>query len=216
MPANPKPQKAPDGRSEKRPGLEEQRRAILDASVELFRQQGSKAVSISQICQQAGISRPTFYRCFADKDALVMALYDTSVTQPVEAIMLRGLSGAGGDAGKVKAALDELFDTIFDNARFAELVFMESSDPSSPAYTIVDQAFSGLATGMAKGIQRRGGKQPSLVLLKALMAANQWIVHDAIRKGLDSATREEAKAAAWELTQRMLYSDSPGTQQAGR
>lgn len=208
MPAKPTPLKTPDGRSKKRPGLEEQRRSILEAAVELFRQHGSRAVSISQICQQADISRPTFYRCFPDKDALVRALYDTAVSQPVQAFMLEGLAGADSDAGKVKHALEQLFDAIFDNAGFAELVFMESNDPSSPAYVIVDQAFSGLAEAMAKGIQRRGGKQPSLVFLKALMAANQWIVHDAIRKGLDEATREEAKAAAWELTRSALYPES--------
>ena len=58
----------------RRPGLREQRRIILDAAVELFSQEGVKAVSVSRICQQAGVSRDTCYRCFEDKGTLVSHL----------------------------------------------------------------------------------------------------------------------------------------------
>ena len=205
MATTPHPARAPDGRSKKRPGLDEQKRGILEAAVALFRQHGSRAVSISQSCQRAGISRPTFYRCFQDKEALVDAIYQEAVNRPVQEFMLHGLSGKALDGEKVHAALDRLFDAIFDNADFAELVFMEANDPASPAYAIVDEAFSGFAEAMAGGISKRSGEDNSTVFLKALMAACQWIVHDAIRKGLDEARRKEAKTAAWELVRRALY-----------
>ncbi len=208
MAATPQSTRSPDGRRKKRPGLEEQKRGILEAAVFLFRQHGSRAVSISQICQQAGISRPTFYRCFPDKEALVDAIYQEAVNRPVQEFMLRGVSGKALDGEKVHAALDQLFDTIFDNADFAELVFMEANDPASPACAIVDEAFSGFAEVMAEGIRKRRGEENSPVFLKALMAACQWIVHDAIRKGLNESRRNEAKTAAWELVRRALY---PGT-----
>lgn len=199
------PSKAPDGRSKKRPGLEEHRHNILAAAVELFRRQGSKAVSISQICARAGISRPTFYRCFPDKAALVMALYEQSVNQPVDLIMLQGLRGGESSQSQVQAALDALLDTIFDNARFAELVFIESNDPESPAFAIVNNAFEKIAGELGDAMGR--SEPPSALLLKALMAACQWIVHDAIRKGLNEVTRAEAKAVAWELTGKVLFSE---------
>ena len=197
--------KPQDGRSKKRPGLDEHRCAIIDAAVELFSQQGSQAVSISQICSLATISRPTFYRCFKDKEALIYALYQESVNQPVEEIMLRGLAARKVDEDWIKAALDQLFDAIFDNARFAELVFMESNNPASPAYAIVNNAFEQFADAMEASMAKARRRKPSRVFLKSLMAACQWIVHDAIRKGLDEKTREEAKAAAWQLTQGALY-----------
>ena len=118
--------------------------------------------------------------------------------------MLRGLSASVVDEAWIKASLEELFDAIFEHARFAELVFMESNDPGSPAYAIVNGAFDHVADAMEVSIQKATGRRPSRVFLKSLMAACQWIVHDAIRKGLDNETRAEAKAAAWELTQRVL------------
>lgn len=195
-----------DGRSKKRPGLNEHRCAIIDAAVELFSQQGSQAVSISQICSLANLSRPTFYRCFKDKEALIHALYQESVNQPVEEIMLRGLAEREVDEDWIKVALEQLFDAIFDNARLAELVFMESNNPASPAYAIVDNAFEHFADAMETSIAKTSRHKPSRVFLKSLMAACQWIVHDAIRTGLDESTREEAKAAAWQLTQGARFS----------
>ena len=156
---------------------------------------------ISQICSQANISRPTFYRCFKDKDALVYALYQESVKQPVEEIMLKGLAGRRVDQHWINASLEQLFDAIFANARFAELVFMESNDPNSPAYAIVNQAFDQVADVMEQAISNNTGHKPSRVFLKSQMAACQWIVHDTMRKGLDEKSRQQAKAAAWELTQ---------------
>ncbi|MEZ5501200.1 MAG: TetR/AcrR family transcriptional regulator [Halioglobus sp.] len=62
----------------KRPGLEEQRRLILAAAVDLFSVHGSKSVCVSDICKAAGVSRDTYYRCFTDKDSLIDQLYQTS------------------------------------------------------------------------------------------------------------------------------------------
>jgi TetR/AcrR family transcriptional regulator len=198
------PRAAGDGRSKKRPGLEEQRRRILGAAVDLFRQQGSRGISISQLCAAADVSRPTFYKCFKDKEDLIYGLYAEAVHQPVDDIMLAGLASHSLDEDWIKHSLERLFDAIFDHASVAELVFMESSDPSSPAYTIVNNAFEKAADEMERIAVENGRRKPSRVYLKAIMAACQYIVHDAIRKGLDETSRSEAKAAAWKLSQGLL------------
>lgn len=196
--------KAVDGRSKKRPGIEEQRRRLLATAVDLFRQQGSRSVSISQLCAAAGVSRPTFYKCYADKEALIYSLYEDAVNQPVGDIMLAGLANHGSDQDWIKRSLGHLFDVIFDHADIAEMVFMESSDPASPAYSIINTAFEKVADEMERIALENGRQQPSRIYLKAVMAACQYIVHDAIRKGLDESTRTEAKDAAWRLSQGIL------------
>ena len=91
-----------DGRSKKRPGLEEQRRRILSAAVDLFRQQGSRGISISQLCTAADVSRPTFYKCFEDKEDLIYELYGEAVHQPVDDILLAGLESHSHDENWIK------------------------------------------------------------------------------------------------------------------
>ena len=195
-----------DGRSRKRPGIEAQRERILKASVELFCQRGSRAVSISELCVAAEVSRPTFYKCFEDKSALIHALYEDAVNQPVEAVMLAALNADSIHRQSIEDALGQLIDSIFDHAGVAALVFAESGDPESPASTIIDNAFDRIATAMQNSISKGTGKKPSKVFLKSMMAACQWIVHDSIRKGLTAKNRCEAKAAVYEIA-RLIVKD---------
>lgn len=48
---------------------------ILDAAYELFLAFGLRRTSIEDIAKRAGIGRPTLYRRFADKDAIVQAVF---------------------------------------------------------------------------------------------------------------------------------------------
>ncbi len=196
-----------DGRKKKRPGMEEQKRRIVEVTVDLFIEYGSRAISISKICAHAEVSRPTFYRCFKDKDELIYSLYQDSVNKHVEEIMLKGLLATKNiNREWIKEALDELIDTIFERSRLAELVFIESNDPKSPAYEIVNNAFEYLAGVLEKFLFDYAQIKPSRVFLKSIMAASQWIIHDAIRSGLSDEVRREAKNANWQLIKSVLIS----------
>ena len=185
-----------DGRSKKRPGIDEQRAIISRAAVSLFSAQGAKSVSIAQICEQANVSRPTFYRCFPDKSALVETIYEEAVDIHIRPIL------EGGDLNnptQLRAGLDAMFEAIFDRADYALLVFREAGDRSSPAADIVEQAFDRAATVLARDLRKQRGSAPSPTYLKAVMAAMQWLAQDAINKGLTPRARKEAGEAAYEL-----------------
>jgi len=188
-----------DGRSKKRPGVEEQSAIILQAAVTLFAGHGVRPVSVAQVCDRAGVSRPTFYRCFADKDALVARIYEESVNAFVENFLI---DARLADAGKLQRQLDDLLESIFRQSELAQLVFRESSDPDSPAARIIDNAFEHAADVLTGG--RASHDQPSRVYLKSVMAAVQYIVQDAIRKGLTDESKAEAKSAAFTLVSRVL------------
>jgi AcrR family transcriptional regulator len=194
---------APDGRSRKRPGVAGQRSKLVDAAVDLFSEHGSTNVSIGALCRHADVSRPTFYRCFDDKDALLAAIYEEAVDAHVAGMLIRGRIG---DASRLREELDRMLDGIFDNAALARLVFRESADPSSGAAAIVDRAFERAARELARGLARGGQEKPSSVYLKSLMAAIQWLVNDAIVKGLAPRHRRQAKDAVFTLVSRALAS----------
>lgn len=190
-----------DGRSKKRPGVDVQRERIVDAAVSLFIEQGSRAVSISRICQKADVSRPTFYRCFDDKEALIQWMYQYAVNDPVGDV-LRSLVDDEDAASPEQArpTVDRVVDTIFERAKFAQLIYVESRDPQSPAFAIIDEAYERAVDMLVMWANANGAKSPSRVLFKSMLVACQWVVHDAIRKGLDEPARAAAKDAAWDLT----------------
>ena len=50
--------------------------AIRDAAAELFAQQGFHAVGVQAIADQAGHTKRSLYKCFGDKDGLIVAVLD--------------------------------------------------------------------------------------------------------------------------------------------
>ena len=193
-----------DGRKKPRPGVEAQAQAIREAAAQLFVEQGSQAVSISQICQRVHISRPTFYRCFEDKEALVDSLYQQSIFAPIQDILLRNLPKQGNDPDWLHHTLDETLDAIFEQSHFAELVFAESNNPGSPAHRIVNQAFEQSADIILLWLQSSGRQPLPKAFLKSVMAACQYLVHNAIREGLSKTSRDEAKHSTWLLVSSLL------------
>lgn len=192
-----------DGRSKKRPGVAEQTAIITAAAIDLFIEHGTKNTSIAQICAKADVSKPTFYRCFKDKEELVAGLYEEAINAHVKSLMNTTFSESVGDKARLNAALDELLDAIFAQAHLAQLIIRESSDPSSPAAEIIDRTFERIAKSLQKSFTVQSGKQPSRSFLKAMMSAFQWLVYDAIKAGLSPKKVKEAKQAAHELAAAM-------------
>lgn len=191
--------KAIDGRSKPRPGIEEQTQIIIDAAIELFIEQGTNSTSIAQICARADVSKPTFYRCFKDKDALIAQLYQQSINAHVDTLLLATMRQNISAEQNLDKALDKLLDAIFEQASLAQLLFREYGDPNSPAAKIIDSTFERIAKALQKNIKQNGQEPPSRTFLKAMMAAFQWVVHDTIKAGLTPHKIKEAKKAAHEL-----------------
>lgn len=49
---------------------------ILTTAARLFHEQGFNDVSVDQICQECGITKPTFYRYIPTKDDILATYYD--------------------------------------------------------------------------------------------------------------------------------------------
>lgn len=199
-----RPAVKPDGRSKKRPGVQEQAATITSAAIELFIEQGTRNTSIAQICARADVSKPTFYRCFTDKEELVTRLYHFSIHEHVESLMATTFDATDGGRKKLDVALDTLMDAIFERAQLAQLLFREYSDPASPAAAIIDETFERIARKMERSFKQQNQRVPSRTFLKAMMSAFQWLVFDAIKGGLTTKAIKQAKHAAHELTGAML------------
>lgn len=191
------------GRHKPRPGIEEQSKSILDAAVYLFLASGVRSISVMQICDKADVSRSTFYRCFDSIDSLLQHIYSVSVFEPVDEFMLNNLNDPITSSEKLRQALDTMFEDIFAQGEYADLLFRESNDPNSPAFNIVNETFDKITTTLSKALPITQNKSDK-IFIKALLNANQWIVHNAIRNGLTPANKKAAKAAAWEIVKKVV------------
>ena len=190
--------KQPDRQAQKRPGVQQQRLDILDAAVTLFAPAGSSGVSVSAICQQAGVSRDTFYRCFDNKEVLADALYQTSVNEHVSRVMeMADLDYS--DPRWVHEVVEGTIDSIMEQADVAQFLYIEAADPRAMAYRVMDEAYDRVARRMRQWTRSHHGEAPPLEYYRALLTAAQWLVHNAISTGGRKRDIERAKLACEEL-----------------
>jgi AcrR family transcriptional regulator len=153
-----------------RPGVAGQREIILQAAMTLFSERGTAAVSVSEICRAAGVSRDTFYRCFEHKDALLESLYSSVVKRHMQAVITApDLDYA--DPEWVSRAVDQAVDAILAQAAVARFLFVESGIADSPASAIVDRAFDLVARRMRAWVANRVAAPPPLDYFKSLLVA---------------------------------------------
>ena len=181
-----------------RPGVPQQRKDIIAAAVSLFAEAGTAAVSVSAICNQAGVSRDTFYRCFDNKDDLINALYSHTVSANMLAVTAAP-DADFTDAQWLHQAIDEAVDAIPAEHQVARFLFLESADPGSHAHAVIEAAFDSVARSMQRWCRGRYGYAPSRACFTGLLSAAQWLVHGAINRGMGPRHVRAAKLAIEEL-----------------
>jgi len=61
--------------------LADRRARLVEAGFDLFGTQGYHAVSIRQLCRQAGLTERHFYQSFTDRRELLSAVYENVFTE---------------------------------------------------------------------------------------------------------------------------------------
>lgn len=200
MPASATTTHHPDGRSKPRPGIEEQRRAIIETATRLFAEQNARSVSIQDLCRAAGISRPTFYRAFEDKDALLAYVYDLAIDRYVDQLFLDDLPAPTTDfRAWLTAAVDEMVDGVCATPDLARFALVEYGDPTSPAREHVNSRFRRAARRVQRAMRQAGRDAPSELYLMSVMAAIQWTLYETLLAGPTVARRDAAKASIVQL-----------------
>ncbi|MGB5810906.1 MAG: TetR/AcrR family transcriptional regulator, partial [Polyangiales bacterium] len=179
---------------------EEQSRILVDGAVGLFVQHGTRAVSVSQICEAAGVSRDTYYRCFEDKDALIDEIWERAANAHIEALIFDALPDGEPLNDWIEAAIDRLFDAVFEEHELAQFMFVEYGDPGSRAHFAINEMLEGYAQKIQDFSHLHYRVRPPALFLKSVMAGVQWILLETIRGGLTKEAIADAKDAAVRLT----------------
>lgn len=186
------------GKTRNRPGVDEQRRVIKQAAVSVFGDKGSTATSVSDICKAAGVSRDTYYRCFADKEALISYLYESSVNEHVLAVLNPEFMDYE-DRDWVSKVSEQTIDAILEQSEIAQFLYLESADPNSYAYQLINDAYDKSALRMQKWAKHQFGHAPATEYFKSLLFATQWLVHNAILSGMTKSQVAVAKKSVQQL-----------------
>lgn len=117
-------------------GLDDQQRQaqrrtlLLDAALELFGTRGYAKTSIELLCQTAGIGTNSFYELFANKEAVLVGLYDQISKVLLDALADEYLAHQH-DPDLIWALVSRFVHETVDDPRVARVAFIESAGVSA-------------------------------------------------------------------------------------
>ena len=101
------------------------RAKLLAAGLDLLGTQGSAAVAVRSVCRAAGLTDRYFYENFADRDALLLAVYD-QVAGEAKAALEQAVRDSADDPQSIAAAAVAAFlDVLTDDPRKGRVLLLE-------------------------------------------------------------------------------------------
>lgn len=102
----------------------ERHAALLVAAREIWQDQGWAAVTMRGVCARAGLTDRYFYESFADRDALLAAVWDTARDETLS-MLLDAITPylADGPLEQLQAALVAVVHHIGDQPQQAQVIF---------------------------------------------------------------------------------------------
>lgn len=83
------------------------RETITSQALALFQERGYESVTVQDICDACGITKPTFYRYVPSKESIVVAVYD-DITMQLSQRLLR-VAGSGNHWEQLVICFDTLY-----------------------------------------------------------------------------------------------------------
>jgi AcrR family transcriptional regulator len=94
----------------------DERRALIEAGLVVLRGRGSATCTVADVLAEAGLSTRAFYRHFASKDALVLAIYEQDARATQKKLRDR-MDGASDPRAAIDVWIDETLALAFDARR---------------------------------------------------------------------------------------------------
>ena len=193
----------PSGRA--RPGVEVQRRRVLEAAWRVIGRLGLERARVEDVLAEAGVSRQTFYRCYASLDDAFRAVRG-EVEGFLREAVLRGLAAAQDAPDTwLRGLLEAVFEAAVAAGPALAAIEREETRPGSPFEGARAERQARLAELVLASFRARHDLEADPWQVRAvIMAVNQLCVAvcDPARAGPDDVAR--AREAAWSLAQGLL------------
>jgi AcrR family transcriptional regulator len=139
---------------------EMQRRRLLLAIGEVIGESGLEAATVGHICEQAGVSRRTFYELFADREACLLAAFDQAIGRLTQTL-LAAYREDGAWVASVRGALAVLLEQLDAEPDLARLCVVESLRAGPLVRERRNEVLGALAAVVDEGRQEsRSGSEP--------------------------------------------------------
>jgi AcrR family transcriptional regulator len=104
----------------------ERRSLLLDAAFDLLGSEGDAATTVRAVCQQARLNPRYFYESFADRDELLVAVYDQKAMELGEAVVAAVDAAGDDEEARLRAGIGTIARFVTQDPRRARVLYSEA------------------------------------------------------------------------------------------
>lgn len=175
-----------DGRTRARLSAVARRAQLVEIAGALFAERGYHSLSMEQLAEAAGVTKPVLYQHFPSKRDLYLALLRDAVAE-LDAQVRKALEGTTSNRERVRGAVSAYFDFVED--RKFRLLFGTAELGKEDVRETIEGALSGITQVVAQLIATDAGLEShaaeflaSGMLGLALDGARWWVGQDRLDK----------------------------------
>jgi AcrR family transcriptional regulator len=160
-----------------------QRERLLAAMVSTATEVGYSTLTVQNVLTRAGISRPTFYEQFEDKEDCFLAAFDASAARMRECIEATA-SGAGpGWRDQLRSGIAELLRFIAEEPEEARMVIVEARASSPTGLRRRDELLDRFATCIDNLVREDLDEPPSAIAAAGVVGGIESVLYARLQKG---------------------------------
>ena len=160
-----------------------QRERLLAAMISVATEIGYSALTVQNVLTRAGISRPTFYEQFEDKEDCFLAAFDAAAGRMRARVEAAAIDAGSSWRDRLRGGIAELLRFIADEPEDARIVIVEARASSPVGLRRRDELLDDFA-GCIDALAREGlDEPPSAIAAAGVVGGIESVLYARLQKG---------------------------------
>jgi AcrR family transcriptional regulator len=160
-----------------------QRERLLAAMIGTVTEIGYSNLTVQNVLTRAGISRPTFYEQFGDKEDCFLAAFDASAARMRECIEAAAADAGPGWRDRLRGSIAELLRFIVEEPEEARTVIVEARASSPAGLRRRDELLDHFATCIDALVREDLDDAPSAIAAAGVVGGIESVLYARLQKG---------------------------------
>lgn len=160
-----------------------QRERLLAAMIGTVTEIGYNTLTVQNVLTRAGISRPTFYEQFEDKEDCFLAAFDAAASRMRERIEAAVAESGPGWRDQLRSGIAELLRYIADEPQEARMVIVEARASSPAGLQRRDELLDRFAGCIDALVREDLDEPPSAIAAAGVVGGIESVVYARLQKG---------------------------------
>jgi AcrR family transcriptional regulator len=160
-----------------------QRERLLAAMIGAVTEIGYNSLTVQNVLTRAGISRPTFYEQFADKEDCFLAAFDASASRLRERVAAAVADAGPGWRDRLRAGIAELLRFIADEPEEARTAIIEARASSPTGLRRRDELLDHFAACIDGLVREDLDQPPSALAAAGVVGGIESVLYARLHKG---------------------------------